>query len=259
MAIKADRPLEELLAVRVRHDLNLGHGPIDPADVARSLGLEVVYYPVDDDGVEGQYRPLPDGGGVVFVNSHAGLLRQRFTIAHEIGHAMLHREQTVVDDEMETPSTSKTERQADRFAGALLVDPYSAAEVIGAHAGDVDAAIATVVWDFDVSIPTAAIALEQFSLITRSQLDDFLGRYAATSHHAFMELHGRRSRYRAGNGRLVLDPAYSERVALLLGLGQLSPKRAPELLGTSVDALPGGPLAARERLVHAASAEPDFE
>jgi hypothetical protein len=259
MAIAADRPLEELLAVKVRHDLNLGHGRIDPTEVAHSLGLEVVAYPVDDDGVEGQYRPLPGGGGAIFVNSRSGILRQRFTVAHEIGHALLHSQQTVVDDEIETRSASKAERQADRFAGALLVDPVSAAQVTEAHAGDVDASVANIVSDFDVSIPTAAIALEQFSLITRSELDAFLSRYQATTHRQFMESHDRQSGYRPGSGRLVIDPAYKARVAHLLGLGQLSPERAAALLGTTLESLPRSALAARERLVNAASAEPDFE
>lgn len=259
MAINADRPLEELLAVKVRHDLNLGQGRIDPGEVARQLGLEVVSFPVEDDGVEGQYRPLPEGGGAIFVNSRSGILRQRFTIAHEIGHALLHREQKVVDDDIETRSTSKTERQADRFAGALLIDPGSAAHVVEACERDVDATVAEIVSQFEVSIPMAAIALEQFSLISRKQLDDFLTRYQATSHRAFMDSHGLQSRHRPGSGRLVLDPGYRSRVAYLLGLGQLSPERAAALLETDVGSLPRGALAEYERLARSATAEPDFE
>jgi Zn-dependent peptidase ImmA (M78 family) len=259
VAIDAERPLEELLAVKVRHDFDLGRSRIDPTEVAHRLGLEVVAYPVEDNGIEGQYRPLSGGGGAIFVNSRSGILRQRFTVAHEIGHALLHREQTVVDDEIETRSRSKVERQADRFAGALLVDPAAAARILAGRDGYIDATVAEIVAEFEVSVPTAAIALEQFALITRKQLDDFLTAYQATSHRAFMESHGYRSRYRPGTGRLVLDPAYKTRIADLLSRGQLNPERAAALLGTDVKSLPKAAVAAHERLVQAAAAEPGFE
>lgn len=259
MAINAERPLEELLAVKVRHDLALGRGRVEPTEVAQRLGLEVVAYPVVDDGVEGQYRPLAGGGGAIFVNSRSGVLRQRFTIAHEIGHALLHREQSVVDDDIETRSGSKIERQADRFAGALLVDPASAARMLTAREGHVDGTVAEIVAEYEVSVPTAALALEQFGLITRKQLDDFQTVYAALGHRKFMESHGYKSRFRQGAGHLVHDPAFKARVAELLSRGQLSPERAATLLDTDVESLPKAAVAAYERLVNAAAAEPDFE
>jgi len=76
-------------------------------------------------------------GGIVFdeniirvnasVENHEG--RYNFTIAHEIGHHMLHREQFLASRDAETPNIMcrenkakpLVERQADQFASALLM------------------------------------------------------------------------------------------------------------------------------------------
>lgn len=259
MPVSADRPQEELLAIRVRHDLDLGHGRIDPVKVARALGLEVVRYPVEGDAVEGQYRPLVGGSGALFVNSRSSRLRQRFTTAHEIGHALLHPDETIVDDDLERRPNVKIERQADRFAGALLVDPTMAASVVERWEGDTGAAVAEIVSEFDVSVPTAAISLEQFGLVDRAQVSAFMRHYQETSHRRFMESHGRKSRHRPGTGSLTLDPAFKTRVTNLLARGQLSPERAAKLLGSTTEGLPENALAAHRRLAAAATAEPEFD
>lgn len=51
--------------------------------------------------------------------------RQRFTLAHELAHVVLHGNQ---------PPTIEAEREADRFAGALLLPRPSALELISASA-----------------------------------------------------------------------------------------------------------------------------
>ena len=258
MALPANRPLEELLAIRIRHDQQLGRGHIDPFAVARRLGLEVVLYPVEDGGVEGQYRPLADGGGAIFVNSSTGVVRQRFTAAHEIGHALLHRDQVIIDDAIETPARTLRERQADRFAGALLVDPSAAADVLSSQP-DLDRAIATLVDRFDVSVPTAAIALQQFDLVSGDAISDFFARYKEIGHRDFMRAHGFRSRHREGSGEQVRDETFDRRVESLLAAGQLTPETAADLLETTVEKLPEEALRARDRLATSAGADPDFD
>jgi Zn-dependent peptidase ImmA (M78 family) len=49
---------------------------------------------------------------VILLGEHAPAERQRFTIAHEIGHAVMHDDDGVDGDQ---------ERQADAFAGELLL------------------------------------------------------------------------------------------------------------------------------------------
>lgn len=254
-----DRPYEELLAVKIRHDHDLGRLRVDPFAIAAALDLEVTRFPVEDNGVEGQYRPMPHGAGAIFVNSNANMLRQRFTAAHEIGHALLHSKQVVIDDDIETRSSRVHERQADRFAGALLIDPGSAAEFFERQSGNFDAAVAEVVDVFDVSVPTAAIALEQFGLATRETSDAFLKRYENIAHFEFMQSHGRSSKHRRGSGQLAVDPGYRRRVIAALKLAQVTPARAAALLGASEADLPKAALASRDKVLAAQFQEPEFE
>jgi len=59
----------------------------------------------------------------ILVNASESLGRQRFTLAHEIGHAYLHKgEQAIIDyrADLDNPDSDK-EREANQFAAALLM------------------------------------------------------------------------------------------------------------------------------------------
>lgn len=251
MPPRTDRPEEEILAADVRHRLRLGYGRVDPFEIAKRLGLEVVRYPVQvEKGVEGQYAPVLDGEGAIFVNSATSLLRQRFTAAHEIGHFILHRDVPVVDTDLfgspQGASNPTMERQADRFAGALLVDETGATE-IAQRAASLDAAVAEVVDTFEVSVPTAAIALRQFGLLSQTELDSFLTGYDGR-HREFMRANDRRSRHEAGSAILELDPDFQADVIEMLARGQVPAKRAAGMLDCAVEDLPAEAIAAATAL-----------
>jgi Zn-dependent peptidase ImmA (M78 family) len=244
----------DVAASGVRRDLGLKDGRVDVFGVARALGLEVYRYPAGDDGIDGQYRPAADGVGAIFVNSSVGSLRQRFTVAHEIGHALLNPSDPVVDEDLSAPGRSMHERQADWFAGALLVDGRAALKLFRESDRDVDAAVARVVERFEVSIPAAAIALERIGVITGAECQAFIVRYRATTHAAFMRAQGARSRSRPGDQAIDLDPAFQGRVLLLLSRGRLSPEVAAERLLVGVAELPAEPVSAYRRLEAAVAA-----
>lgn len=72
-----------------------------------------------------------DGGqAIIGVNSAESPLRQRFTIAHEIGHLQLHTGRPVIVDKLVrvnlrsgqgTFTTQREEREANQFAAELLM------------------------------------------------------------------------------------------------------------------------------------------
>lgn len=103
--------------------------PIPIAAVANSLGLDVQQVSLGDD-VSGILVVNPTGG-VIGVNKDHARARQRFTIAHEIGHYVLHRqdEQLFIDkgyralfrDENSSRGTDTREVDANAFAAALLM------------------------------------------------------------------------------------------------------------------------------------------
>ena len=95
--------------------------PIDVEKVAAAMELEVVPFAFHNK-ISGL---LKKEDGVIGVNQAHHHLRQRFTIAHELGHFLLghglgeeHQEETV-DDVFDKPRP--IEREANRFASALLM------------------------------------------------------------------------------------------------------------------------------------------
>ncbi len=94
--------------------------PIDLHKVAKVVGLNVEYFPFPDE-ISGL---LKKELGVIGINEHQHPKRQRFTLAHEIGHYVLGHSMNVskdlIDDHL-TDSASATEREANYFASALLM------------------------------------------------------------------------------------------------------------------------------------------
>jgi Zn-dependent peptidase ImmA (M78 family) len=102
--------------------------PVPVGDLARFLNIDVRYSPGKED-VSGAL--IRDGASVVIaVNSAQHENRQRFTIAHEIGHFLLHKGTEVhFDDDFQvnyrnavsSEATNVDEIEANRFAAALLM------------------------------------------------------------------------------------------------------------------------------------------
>lgn len=96
--------------------------PIPIEDVARSLHMRISRAPSRD------FSGLlirKDGRALIGVNSKEAPVRQRFTIAHEIGHFILHpKKDAFVDfrrERSEGEARPPRERHADMFAAALLM------------------------------------------------------------------------------------------------------------------------------------------
>ncbi|MCE0504187.1 ImmA/IrrE family metallo-endopeptidase [Roseivivax sp. GX 12232] len=120
----------ETLTSRVRSAQK--HAPVDLEGLASSLGLKVnyAYLPA---GISGE---LVSDNGSFSININAGdpPTRQRFTLAHEIGHYVRHRDLigTGLDDDRAYRSTNqgryfntrigpKQETEANKFAANLLM------------------------------------------------------------------------------------------------------------------------------------------
>lgn len=80
---RIERHASELLR---RADSN--HPPVDPLRIARLAGASVHFEPFDDD-ISGVLIRNGDSTAIGVNKAHASV-RQRFTIAHELGHLLLH-------------------------------------------------------------------------------------------------------------------------------------------------------------------------
>jgi Zn-dependent peptidase ImmA (M78 family) len=111
--------------------------PVDVVGIAQRMGLSVESVDVLDNGASGEIEQAADGSFVIrFVRAEPEV-RQRFTVAHEIGHfalGHLRGSQRMFRDSVADFSTGARglERQANAFAAALLM-PARIVEYVLAH------------------------------------------------------------------------------------------------------------------------------
>ena len=136
------RCVEELLE---EHGVTTAPVPVEK--IARSLGARLRFSPLDEE-LSGMIY-LRGGTPIIGVNSQHHRNRRRFTIAHEIGHLLLHRaeiaDQVHVDkrfrvlmrDANSAAGTERMEIEANQFAAELLM-PTFLAEMLSKQGFDID-------------------------------------------------------------------------------------------------------------------------
>ena len=134
-----ERPEVEDRATEVRGRAEWDGIPVDPFAIANRLGVKVLLGSFGDDAVEGVLRAY-EGRPQILVRVASSLARQKFTVAHELGHFALHLGCTLdpkqdgeifVDNDIQlyrrgddSPSNAAANRreiQANMFAAALLM------------------------------------------------------------------------------------------------------------------------------------------
>jgi Zn-dependent peptidase ImmA (M78 family) len=118
----------EQQAAKLLEENDVRRAPVPVDAIARAVGLDVRYAPTTDD-VSGAL--IRNGkSAVIAVNSAQHENRQRFTIAHEIGHFILHKRTERHFDEdfridyrnaISSEATQRSEIEANGFAAALLM------------------------------------------------------------------------------------------------------------------------------------------
>lgn len=97
--------------------------PVKVGSLAKSFGISVKSSTLDA-GISGEIKH-ENGSYIIRVNRHDVKARQRFTLAHEIAHFLLHKESIgdgIVDDILYRSSLSDTmEAQANRLAADILM------------------------------------------------------------------------------------------------------------------------------------------
>jgi Zn-dependent peptidase ImmA (M78 family) len=96
--------------------------PLDVKTLAEKAGIEVDYEPLNED-ISGSLRRI-NGKWRITVNKHHHPRRQRYTIAHELGHYILHRHQEDVFEDhvfFRGVGRSTQEWEANTFASEILM------------------------------------------------------------------------------------------------------------------------------------------
>lgn len=118
-------------AVRAQIEAFQDAPPVRLPDLARALGVPVKAATLGP-GISGEIRPNDDDGFIIRVNRHDPPKRQRFTVAHELAHFLLHRDEIgngIEDDVLYRSSLSdRREQQANRLAADILMPGQLVAE-----------------------------------------------------------------------------------------------------------------------------------
>lgn len=125
---KNNLSIAKVKAIELLDRFNYHNPSIDPAIVSRKIGIKVLDCTFEDDNISGYYDFEEKA---IFVNQHEFIKRQQFTIAHELGHAVLHEEWVkssdytcLYRDQLIKPANDPKEQEANEFAGNLLVPTF---------------------------------------------------------------------------------------------------------------------------------------
>ena len=136
----------DMLALRLLKEHRAFNGYTRVVEIANHLGLQVVSAGFKDNKISGMLM-LNNDEQNIYVNATEPVVRQRFTIAHEIGHYVLH-------------AHHQMEREANRFAAALLI-PQDSAISDWKHIHN----IVVFASCYRVSVDTAKYRLQELGLI----------------------------------------------------------------------------------------------
>jgi Zn-dependent peptidase ImmA (M78 family) len=178
----------EILTSDILKRYGIFNPPIDIKQVARLSGVKVKVSDLGE-GVSG-FLAIKNGKALIAVNPDESLVRQRFSIAHELGHFHLHstngdvlfvskqkrhslgQEEIHYRDEKSSSGEFKKERDANGFAAAILM-PQSmlikAIDIIPPFFST-EEAIKSLAKTFNVSSIAMSIRLTRLGLI--SQLEN---------------------------------------------------------------------------------------
>lgn len=148
--------------------------PVEVLEYAKKLNIQLIPFDLDnfinkinlglervelDDEISGKLQKSDEGKWIITVNSLHHIKRQRFTLAHELGHYFLHRNRSLefVDKALyRSTHMDSMEYEANNFAGALLMPREALSEFVVKHGASAE----LIAEHFNVSVLAAKIRVE---------------------------------------------------------------------------------------------------
>ena len=118
--------------------------PVKLGSMAKELGVVVKRSPTIPRSVSGQIKRLETGIYEIKINKFESLVRQRFTLAHEISHFLLHRSEIdrlgeIADNVLYRSGASETiEYEANRLAAQIIMPEEAISERQQAIGNNID-------------------------------------------------------------------------------------------------------------------------
>jgi Zn-dependent peptidase ImmA (M78 family) len=105
--------------------------PVHVHEIAKNYGVEIeeTAFPEDMAHIQGFIVPKGDDRAVMYINANDSANRRTFTVAHELGHWLLHRDKILSDPDqailyrvaLGQLNEDPMEQEANAFAAELLV------------------------------------------------------------------------------------------------------------------------------------------
>ncbi len=167
----------ESQATEVLSELKIKSIPIQVEKIARKLGLDVVSRDLGSN-VSGVLY-IQNGKGTIGFNPNESPVRRRFTIAHELGHFILHKinndmfidkkEFKLFRNEQSSTGEHRIEQEANAFAAALLMPKDLLIGEIKKYKMDLtddeDDSISKLAKKFEVSVLAMTYRIDNLNLL----------------------------------------------------------------------------------------------
>ena len=154
------------------------YGIIDLFKECEQSGYKLLRYPLGENADLG-FTLKKDNDTIIFTNTCSRVSREIFTLAHEIGHAILHLEEepSFIDNHITITgkSTDDKEQEANYFAACLLMPADDVGRFIDLEIGNFERNglsamdIARMMSEFNVSFDMALNRLESLGKIDPNQ------------------------------------------------------------------------------------------
>ena len=160
---RPDREYAIKAAESVLEEFKVTRPPVAIDKIARKMGVKLMYSPLDDE-LSGMVY-VKNGDPIIGVNSLHHPNRQRFTIAHEVGHLIMHRHQIEQEvhvdktflmlrrDSESSSGVNAIEVEANAFAAEVLMPKILVNNALKNRTFDIDdeSLIAQLAKQFKVS------------------------------------------------------------------------------------------------------------
>jgi len=163
-------------AIELLESSKVKKAPVPVEKLAELAGASVTLEPFAGE-LSGMVHRKPDGTAVIGVNSLDAPNRRRFTIAHEIGHLLLHKDESLhVDEkfpiglrnELSGMAVDENEIEANQFAAELLMPALFLKKDLENLPDDIeaDAAIEKLAKRYQVSAQAMTIRLTALNVLS---------------------------------------------------------------------------------------------
>lgn len=150
--------------------------PVDIEKIVAERGISISYDDLEDD-ISGMLVISEQDSARIGINKKHSKNRRRFSLAHELGHYVLHKEEqslfvdassTYYRDELSATGTDLQEIEANTFAAELLMPEEAVSRLIRQHKVDLydESSLETIAKKFQVSPQALAFRLINLGILS---------------------------------------------------------------------------------------------